>query len=148
VRVSTTTAMPASLSRDLFSKCKGCPHRVAAVEYGGRLTLPTPQGVRVVRIADIVTVASCENYTELRLAAGERLFVRRTMKAWMEHLPAGSFHRVHRHTIINLERLRGWRRLNNDTSLMSVEGCRQAVRASYRYLRGLREKLGRWVPEN
>jgi DNA-binding LytR/AlgR family response regulator len=108
-----------------------------------RLTLRTREGVRVMRIAEIATVSACENYTEVQLATGERLFVRRTMKAWLALLPTERFVRVHRQTIINLERLRGWRRLTNDTSLITVEGCSKTVRASYRYLGNLRIRLER-----
>ncbi|HVU23132.1 MAG TPA: LytTR family DNA-binding domain-containing protein [Opitutus sp.] len=111
-----------------------------------RLALRTPRGVRLVRPAEIVTVTACENYTEVYLRCGDRLFVRRTMKAWLELLPAGSFARVHRQAIVNLDCVRGWRREGGKAALIEIDGCRRPLRASYRWLREQRALVRRIAP--
>ena len=57
---------------------------------------------RFLPLRDIHAIFSVENYTELRLADRSRLFVRRTMKAWEQLLPAVDFMRVHRTAWVNL----------------------------------------------
>lgn len=97
---------------------------------------------RFVALADIAAIASNENYSEAHLAGGTRLLVRRTMKSWEDALPATHFVRVHRTTIINLARYRGADRQSYETTLLHLDGLAEPVRASFRYLPELRERLG------
>lgn len=97
---------------------------------------------RFVALADIAVIGSNENYTEAHLADGTHLLVRRTMKAWEDTLPATHFVRVHRTTIINLARYRGADRQSYETTLLHLDGLAEPVRASFRYLQELRERLG------
>lgn len=95
---------------------------------------------RFVPLVDIRCVVSCENYSEVWLGASERVFVRKTMKAWEELLPA-AFARAHRHTIVNTRHLERIERVSVSTSHLSLAGVSTPIRASYRYLAALREKM-------
>lgn len=95
---------------------------------------------RFVRLSDIRCLASCENYSELYLRDGERVFVRKTMKAWEQLLPA-TFVRAHRHAIVNTQHLDRIERVSVSTSLLHLSGVAEPIRASYRYLAALREKV-------
>ncbi|MDI1251058.1 MAG: LytTR family DNA-binding domain-containing protein, partial [Lacunisphaera sp.] len=97
---------------------------------------------RFVALADIALIGSNENYSEAHLAGGTRLLVRRTMKAWEDTLPPAHFVRVHRTTIINLARYRGADRQSYETTWLHLDGLAEPVRASFRYLPELRERLG------
>jgi two-component system LytT family response regulator len=96
---------------------------------------------RFVVIADIRTVTSCENYTEAVLATGEKLFVRKTMKAWEELLPPAHFARAHRHLIVNLDLVERIERRNRATHAVHLAGLSRPLVASYRYLANLRRRL-------
>lgn len=96
---------------------------------------------RFVRLADVAAIVSNENYSEAHLADGTRLLVRRTMKSWEEALPSTHFVRVHRTTIVNLARFRGADRQSYETTLLQLDGLAEPVRASFRYLPELRERL-------
>ncbi len=96
---------------------------------------------RFVALADLAMIVSNENYSEAHLGDGTRLLVRRTMKAWEEALPATHFVRVHRTAILNLARYRGADRPSYETALLHVDGLAEPVRASFRYLPDLRERL-------
>ncbi|MBX3738606.1 MAG: response regulator transcription factor [Candidatus Didemnitutus sp.] len=96
---------------------------------------------RFVALADLALVVSNENYSDAHLVDGTRLLVRRTMKAWEEVLPPTHFVRVHRTAIINLARYRGADRQSYETTLLHLEGVSEPVRASFRYLPELRERL-------
>ncbi len=96
---------------------------------------------RFVALADLALIVSNENYSEAHLGDGTRLLVRRTMKAWEEALPATHFVRVHRTAIINLARYRGADRPSYETAQLHLDGLAEPVRASFRYLPDLRERL-------
>jgi two-component system LytT family response regulator len=96
---------------------------------------------RFVALADLALIASNENYSEAHLGDGTRLFVRRTMKSWEESLPATHFVRVHRTAIVNLARYRGSKRESYETTLLHLDGLAEPVKASFRYLPELRERL-------
>jgi two-component system LytT family response regulator len=97
---------------------------------------------RFVPLAEIAAIVSNENYSEAHLSDGTRHFVRRTMKSWEDALPASQFVRVHRSTIINLERYRGADRQSYETTLLHLAGLADPVKASFRYLPELRARLG------
>lgn len=101
---------------------------------------------RFVHLADIHCVASCENYSEVFFGNGERVFVRKTMKAWEHLLPVSYFVRAHRHAIVNTRHLTRIERVSVSTSLLHLEGVSEPVRASYRYLPALREKMPQQTP--
>lgn len=96
---------------------------------------------RFVALPDLALIVSNENYSEAHLGDGTRLLVRRTMKAWEDALPTTHFVRVHRTAIVNLSRYRGADRQSYETTLLHLDGLAEPVRASFRYLPELRERL-------
>ena len=97
---------------------------------------------RFVRLGDIRLVASSENYSEITVGdAGERLMVRRTMKAWEDILPPEYFVRVHRQMIVNATHVRRLDRASEATSMLHLHGVADPVPASYRYVGALRAAL-------
>ncbi|MBI5767298.1 MAG: response regulator [Verrucomicrobia bacterium] len=100
-------------------------------------------GARFTRVADLVAVLSCENYTEVLLAGGEKLLVRRTLKAWEEALPRPPFARAHRQALVNLARLIRVEDDGGDGPLLHLAGLAAPLRASRREWPALRSMLPR-----
>lgn len=96
---------------------------------------------RFVPLNQIAAIEADENYSLAHLAGGQHLHVRRTMKSWEDVLPTAHFVRVHRSTIINLARYRGSSRQSYETTLLTLDGHPEPVRASFRYLPALRASL-------
>lgn len=118
------------------------PVPALALAPGDLVYLKTGNGTsRFVALADIATIVSNENYSEAHLGDGTRFFVRRTMKAWEDALPATHFVRVHRTLIVNLARYRGADRQSYETTLLHLDGLAEPVKASFRYLPELRARL-------
>jgi two-component system LytT family response regulator len=118
------------------------PPPTSVLTPGDLVYLKTGNGTsRFVALADLAMITSDENYSEAHLGDGTRLFVRRTMKTWEDTLPATHFVRVHRSAIINLARYRGSDRQSYETTLLHLDGLAEPVRASFRYLPELRERL-------
>lgn len=100
---------------------------------------------RFVGLADIRSVTSCENYTEVFLVSGERLLVRRTMKSWDDVLPPEHFGRVHRTVIVALAHIERIARINRAAFEVHLRGQSEPLPVSYRLVPELRAKLGaRW----
>lgn len=113
--------------------------RPAALALDDRLLLRLDSTrTRFVRLDDILIVTACENYTEVRLVSGEKLFVRMTMKKWEERLPSASFARAHRHLIVNLAHLERIERRSRATHDLHLAGLAEPLAASYRYIANLR----------
>ena len=102
---------------------------------------------RFVRLADIRAIAASENYTEVTLGIGEKLFVRRTMKSWEDLLPPADFGRVHRTVIVALGHIDRIVRLNRATLEVYLRGQRDPLPVSYRLAPDLRARLGARWPE-
>ncbi|CAM3062549.1 LytR/AlgR family response regulator transcription factor [Rariglobus hedericola] len=98
---------------------------------------------RFVRLADIQQIVSCENYSEVHLAGGEHVLVRKTLATWEAELPSEQFGRVHRTTIVNVAHVTRIERVTEATSHVFLDGATEPVTASYRYLPTLRETLAR-----
>jgi two-component system LytT family response regulator len=102
---------------------------------------------RFVRLAEIRSISAAENYTEVVLGTGEKLFVRRTMKSWEELLPDAAFGRVHRTVIIALAHIEKIVRLNRTAFAVHLRGQRDPLPVSYRLVPDLRARLGTLWPE-
>lgn len=102
---------------------------------------------RLLRLDDIGSVASCENYTAVTLAAGERLMVRRTMQQWSEILRGAHFARIHRNLIINVAQIERVEHGSADTTKVHFSGGRPPLEVSRRHAPELRAKQALWQTE-
>ena len=102
---------------------------------------------RLLRVDDIGVVASCENYTEVTLAAGERLLVRRTMQQWGEILRGGQFARIHRNLIVNVAHIQRVEHGSADLTKVHFTGGRPPLEVSRRHAPELRAKQALWQSE-
>ncbi len=88
-----------------------------------------PGARRFVALADLVLVMADDNYSQLILATGENVLVRETLAAWETRLPASHFMRVHRRSIVNLTRIRGYEHHDDETTVLQLANLREPVRA-------------------
>ena len=71
----------------------------------GRFLIDRGHHMDVVRVEDIDWVEAADNYVVVHIG-GEHHRFRRTMEQLLERLPTDRFARIHRSTIVNLERVR------------------------------------------
>jgi two-component system LytT family response regulator len=96
---------------------------------------------RFVKLADIVTLTSEDNYSMLLLGDGSSLLVRETLASWEVRLPATHFMRVHRQVIVNLLRIEGFSHEDDRVSLLRVTGAAEPVRARREHWQELTARL-------
>lgn len=106
-----------------------------------RVFIQTDHGSRFVPLADISVVFSSQNYSDVLLRTGERLFTRRTMKTWEEMLPGAIFARVHRQALVNIGSVEGLSRDARDSAVLRLTGVREPVDVSRRYVADIQARL-------
>ena len=106
-----------------------------------RAFIQTDRGNRFVPLADISAVFSNQNYSDVLLRSGERLFTRRTMKAWEDMLPGAVFARVHRQALVNLGSIEELSRDGRDSAVLRVTGVREPIDVSRRYVADIQARL-------
>lgn len=97
-------------------------------------------------VADISLIAARDNYSEVQLADGAKIFLRKSLKAWEDTLPATHFMRVHRTQIVNLARVLRYERDADEHTRLFVAGASEPVTASRDRWSELRERLSALRP--
>lgn len=92
--------------------------------------LRSGQRARFAPVREINFITAQDNYTEVQLADGSKLFLRKSLKAWEDTLPATHFMRVHRTQIVNLVRVTGYERDREEHTLLTLEGATERISAS------------------
>lgn len=106
-----------------------------------RVFVRSGKATRFLPLAKLAAIRSCENYTELLLAGGEKLLVLRSLKSWEEQLPEQTFVRVHRQTIVNLQHVRQIVRTGEDEVLFELTPPLPSLPASRRQTNELRHRF-------
>ena len=112
-----------------------------ALRLDDTVYLRTGLRARFAPVADISLIAARDNYSEVHLADGARMFLRKSLKAWEDTLPAAHFMRVHRTQIVNLARVTRYERDSDEHTRLYVEGTDEPVPASRDHWTELRQRL-------
>lgn len=103
------------------------------------LWIRTAGGVQLIRLAEIDWIAAAGDYAEVH-TGGRSLLTDRSLTALAEQLPAQDFARIHRSTIVRLDRVRAVQRLGRgDAGILLHNG--DTLRLSRRYRKGLAGRL-------
>lgn len=117
------------------------PPATAPLAPDDSVYIRTDTGSRFVPVANISAVFSNQNYSDVVLRGGERLFTRCTMKAWEKTLPAAQFARVHRQAFVNVAHVESLERDTRDSALVRVAGLRDPVDVSRRHVPDIEARL-------
>jgi len=101
---------------------------------------------RFAQVADIRGIAACDNYSEVMLADGAKILLRKTLKAWDDALPRTHFMRVHRTQIVNLGHVVRYQRDQAEHTLLYVDGVTAPIPASRDRWPDLRARLAALRP--
>ena len=102
-------------------------------EYAQRLAIKTNGGVSFLRVEDLSWIDAAGNYVRLNTRGGHRHLLRETMSALEQQLDPERFVRIHRSTIVNVERIREIRPQTHGEQLVVMEeGQRLTLSRSYR----------------
>lgn len=88
--------------------------------------------LKFVRVSNILSIHAAGDYSELTTSDGKKGLVQKTMVEWEERLPPNHFCRIHRSTIVNIERIQTIEEKENGTFLVHVNGLEQPLVMSRR----------------
>jgi len=98
-----------------------------------RLTVKTSRGVNSLEVNEIHWVDAAGNYVRLNTQDGESLLLRETLTELEKRLDPKRFVRIHRSTIVNVERIREIRARSHGEHLIIMEmGQRLTLSRGYR----------------
>ncbi len=96
---------------------------------------------RIVALDDLRLIAARDNYSEITLADGSAIVIRKSLKSWQAALPSTHFLRVHRTLIVNLSSVVRYERDAADRTSLYLAGFERPVRASRRTWPQLRDRF-------
>lgn len=117
-----------------------------ALRVDDTVFLRAGQRARFAPVMEISVISAHDNYSEVQLADGAKIFLRKSLKAWEDTLPASHFMRVHRTQIVNLARVTRYERDRDEHTLLTVEGAADRIAASRDRWSDLRARLAALRP--
>ncbi|MFA7288841.1 MAG: response regulator [Melioribacteraceae bacterium] len=93
------------------------------------------------KISEIKSIVADNQYTILNSSNNKKYFLRKTIKSWEEVLPAKSFLRIHRSTIINSEYISRIEKWYNGQFRVYLREQQEPLMISKRYSKILRNNL-------
>lgn len=110
-------------------------------EYGDSFFLMINNAYQFIKISSIICITAAGNYSEITTGSKVKGLVLKSMIEWENKLPAGSFVRIHRNAIINLEYIDHVEEWFNYSYQVYLKGLEKPVLMSRRYAAKLKEIL-------
>ncbi|WP_394846310.1 response regulator [Pendulispora brunnea] len=96
---------------------------------------------RFLKVHTISCLRGADDYTEIVLATGETVLMRRSLNEWERRLPEKHFVRIHRTAIVHLEFVKHLESAGDDTFLVFVEGLVDGLPISRRHATRLKATM-------
>lgn len=106
-----------------------------------RIFLKRDKGYAFIKIDRIVCIEAQDDYSLISLSDDEQIIIHKTMKEWEQRLPDEMFCRIHRSTIVNIEKVQKIDPWYHHTYLVVLEGREQPLVMSRRYFAIIKEKM-------
>lgn len=135
-----TKRLKSLLHRDTEDPASDGPSAEANADYLERIAVETKGRVRIVSVDDLIYIKADGPYAELH-TADDIYLIRERMKTLESRLDPGEFFRIHRSTIVKLDRIESiLQRSGGDHAVQLTDGTRLDVSRSRRD--ELKERLG------
>jgi two-component system LytT family response regulator len=112
------------------------------LEIDDRLLMEVNERSLFLQVADISHICASGDYTEIYMTNGQKSLVEKPLREWEERLPEKHFTRIHRSTMINLNKIEKIETLFNRTMEVQLTNSLQTFSVSRRFAAKLKEKFG------
>ena len=116
-------------------------HQTKTLTENNRIFLKTKTGPQLINISDIFCVSAHGEYSTTYLSSGEKYLVRKLIKEWEQQLPAKTFVRIHRSTIINVNHIEKIEKWYKRSYLVTLKNFEENLVISQRYAALLKDRL-------
>ncbi len=89
--------------------------------------------LKLVEFSDIVCITALKEYSKMITNGNSKIVVRKSLKSWVDILPSGSFLRIHRATIININYIEEITKTNERTYTVHLKNIKETFDFSHRY---------------
>jgi two-component system LytT family response regulator len=119
------------------------PHQYSdeILAYDDNLFLKLNNNYNFLRINTIIAIQAADDYTEIFTTQGKKLLVYKKMIEWDKRLPEQYFCRIHRSTIINIDKINKIEPWYNQSYHVHIEGIETPFTMSRRYFKSIKKKL-------
>ena len=104
--------------------------------------LKKEKGYAFVRINRILFIEAQNDYSLIHIEKDEQIIVHKPMKEWEARLPDQLFCRVHRATIVNIDRVKKIDPWYNNSYLITLDNYEKPIVMSRRYFAQIKARLG------
>ena len=89
--------------------------------------------LKLVEYTEVVCITALKEYSKIITKDNCKIIIRKSLKAWVEILPAKTFLRIHRATIININYIEEITKTNERTYTVHLKNIKETFDFSYRY---------------
>ena len=89
--------------------------------------------LHLIKFEQIVCITADKEYSKIRTLNGKSLIVRKSLKSWVEVLPANNFLRIHRKSIINVNTIERIEKLKSRAYVIYLKTVSKPLELSRRY---------------
>lgn len=117
-------------------------HQFRQLEIDDRLFVEINERSCFLQISEISHICASGDYSEVLMTDGRKFLIEKPLREWEERLPEKHFTRIHRSTIINLNKVEKIETLFNRTMEIRLQNFQEKFKVSRRYTTKIKEKFG------
>lgn len=106
-----------------------------------RLLIRMDTHLRFLKVSEIGCIEAAGDYSEVHVSSGKKHLVYKSMSEWETRLPRETFCRIHRSTIVNLDRLEKLEEWFNNSYRVYLHGMPEPFIMSRRYASRLKKMM-------
>lgn len=117
-------------------------HKMPALNRDDTMFVKLSDSFQFIRLSNIIKIEAADDYSVVFLLNGESHLTLKPMKDWEARLPANTFARVHRSTIINMDQVARLEPWFNQAYKVYLNGLHEPVTLSRRFFQEIRRRHG------
>lgn len=94
--------------------------------------------LQLIQYSEIICITASKEYSTLHTADGQKILIRKSLKSWVETLPAKEFLRIHRASIINVGAIEKIKKVKPRTYVVFLQTMKEPLEFSQRYANMMR----------
>lgn len=89
--------------------------------------------LQLVKYEQICCITALKEYSKIRTFDGQNIVIRKSLKSWVDMLPAKGFLRIHRSSIINVEAIEKIKKIKDRSYVVFLRSVEEPLELSQRY---------------
>jgi DNA-binding LytR/AlgR family response regulator len=121
------------IKQDVFTSINTFDESTGTNENDDHILVKIGNKLKLIEYSEIACITAMKEYSKIITKDNCKIIVRKSLKAWVKMLPAKTFIRIHRATIINIKYIEEITRTNERTYTVHLKNIKETFDFSYRY---------------